>query len=243
MRAGAPSDGLLPCSSARDRGRSHPRTRARRRSPCWLWARGELGDARRAARSRAPRSGSRSSSAPRASGTRSSRRSPPTRSRRARRRCSRSPRRSSQPIKETLERFEQQAQALEEKRLTAVGSIDEHLRTVAQGQERLRKETGSLVTALRAPHVRGRWGEMQLKRVVELAGMLAHCDFVEQASARDDDGRLAPARPRREAPGRQEPRRRLEGAARGVPRRGRRRGRRTRAARTSRATRGSSAST
>jgi DNA recombination protein RmuC len=95
-----------------------------------------------------------------------------------------------QPIAQTLERFEQQAQALEQKRLTAVGSIDEHLRTVMQGQERLRKETGSLVTALRAPHVRGRWGEVQLKRVVELAGMLSHCDFVEQSSTRDDEGRL-----------------------------------------------------
>jgi DNA recombination protein RmuC len=94
------------------------------------------------------------------------------------------------PISETLERFEQQAQALERKRLTAVGAIDEQLRTVVQGQERLRKETGSLVTALRAPHVRGRWGEVQLKRVVELAGMLAHCDFVEQTGSRDDEGRL-----------------------------------------------------
>ncbi len=95
-----------------------------------------------------------------------------------------------QPIAETLDRFERQAQALEQKRLTAVTTIDEVLRTVAQGQERLRKETGNLVTALRAPHVRGRWGELQLKRVVELAGMVAHCDFVEQSSARDDDGRL-----------------------------------------------------
>jgi len=94
------------------------------------------------------------------------------------------------PISETLERFEQQAQALEQKRLTAVGSIDEQLRTVVHGQEQLRKETGSLVTALRTPHVRGRWGEVQLKRVVELAGMVAHCDFVEQSSSRTDEGRL-----------------------------------------------------
>ena len=94
------------------------------------------------------------------------------------------------PISETLKRFEEQAQALEQKRLTAVGSIDEQLRAVAQQHEQLRKETGSLVTALRAPNVRGRWGEMQLKRVVELAGMVAYCDFVEQSSARDDHGRL-----------------------------------------------------
>jgi DNA recombination protein RmuC len=95
-----------------------------------------------------------------------------------------------QPITATLARFEQQAQALEQKRLTAVGSIDEQLRNVARGQELLRRETGNLVTALRAPHVRGRWGEVQLRRVVELAGMLAHCDFVEQPGGRDEEGRL-----------------------------------------------------
>jgi len=95
-----------------------------------------------------------------------------------------------QPIKETLDRFDLQAKALEQKRLTAVSEIDRTLRTVSEGQDRLRRETGNLVTALRAPHVRGRWGEMQLKRVVELAGMVAHCDFVEQASERDGEGRL-----------------------------------------------------
>jgi DNA recombination protein RmuC len=94
------------------------------------------------------------------------------------------------PIKDTLARFDAQSQALEERRLTAIAGIDEHLRLVAEGQRSLQKETGSLVTALRAPHVRGRWGEVQLKRVVEMAGMLAHCDFVEQASERDDEGRL-----------------------------------------------------
>ncbi|HEY4347714.1 MAG TPA: DNA recombination protein RmuC, partial [Gaiellaceae bacterium] len=94
------------------------------------------------------------------------------------------------PIKETLDRFDEQARALEQKRLTAVGGIDELMRAVNAGQTRLQKETGSLVTALRAPHVRGRWGEVQLKRVIELAGMVAHCDFDEQASERDDEGRL-----------------------------------------------------
>jgi DNA recombination protein RmuC len=95
-----------------------------------------------------------------------------------------------EPIKETLARFDLQAQALEHKRLTAVSELDRALKTVSEGQDRLRKETGNLVTALRAPHVRGRWGEVQLKRVIELAGMVAHCDFVEQASERDDEGRL-----------------------------------------------------
>jgi len=94
------------------------------------------------------------------------------------------------PIKETLTKFEAQAKALEERRLTEVSRIGEQLRSVAEGQERLRAETGTLVTALRAPHVRGRWGEVQLKRVVELAGMLDHCDFRVQESERDGDGRL-----------------------------------------------------
>ncbi|NUR76848.1 MAG: DNA recombination protein RmuC [Thermoleophilia bacterium] len=94
------------------------------------------------------------------------------------------------PIKETLQKFESQAKALEERRLHEVSRIGEQLRSVAEGQEKLRTETGSLVTALRAPHVRGRWGEVQLKRVVELAGMVEYCDFRTQQSERDDDGRL-----------------------------------------------------
>jgi DNA recombination protein RmuC len=88
-----------------------------------------------------------------------------------------------QPIKETLDRFEQQSRLLEQKRAAEIGAIPQLV-------ESLRKETGSLVTALRSPHIRGGWGEVQLKRVVELAGMVAHCDFVEQASVRDDDGKL-----------------------------------------------------
>src|SRR6478672_2853002 len=94
------------------------------------------------------------------------------------------------PIKETLTRFEEQAKQLEDRRLRAVSAVGEQLRTVAEGQERLRAETGSLVTALRAPHVRGSWGEVQLKRVVELAGMVDYCDFRTQESERDDEGRL-----------------------------------------------------
>jgi DNA recombination protein RmuC len=94
------------------------------------------------------------------------------------------------PIKETLTKFELQARQLEDKRAREVSAIGERLREVAQGQEKLRTETGSLVTALRTPHVRGRWGEMQLKRVVELAGMLEYCDFRTQESTRDDEGGL-----------------------------------------------------
>ena len=88
-----------------------------------------------------------------------------------------------EPIRRTLERFESQARQLEEKRLADVGAIPQLV-------DGLRRETGNLVTALRAPHVRGRWGEIQLRRVVELAGMVPHCDFVEQASERDGEGRL-----------------------------------------------------
>jgi DNA recombination protein RmuC len=94
------------------------------------------------------------------------------------------------PIKETLDKFGQQTQALESSRRQAYGELFTQVRTLAESQEKLRAETGNLVKALRAPHVRGRWGEMQLKRVVELAGMVSHCDFVEQSSTADDDGRL-----------------------------------------------------
>jgi DNA recombination protein RmuC len=94
------------------------------------------------------------------------------------------------PIKETLDRFGQQTQALESNRRQAYGALFTQVQQLAEGQDRLRAETGNLVKALRAPHVRGRWGEMQLKRVVELAGMVSYCDFVEQTSTADPDGRL-----------------------------------------------------
>jgi DNA recombination protein RmuC len=94
------------------------------------------------------------------------------------------------PLRESLEKVNLQAQALEQARRQAYGALNEQLRSVVETQERLRGETSNLVTALRAPHVRGRWGEMQLKRVVELAGMVAYCDFVEQESTHDADGHL-----------------------------------------------------
>jgi DNA recombination protein RmuC len=94
------------------------------------------------------------------------------------------------PIKETLDKFEQQARALEERRLKDMSAVGRQLQDVAAAHEKLHTETGNLVTALRAPHVRGSWGEMQLKRVVELAGMLEYCDFRTQESTRDDEGGL-----------------------------------------------------
>ncbi len=94
------------------------------------------------------------------------------------------------PIRDTLVRFDEESKKLEEKRVRSVTAIGEELKRVAEGQDRLRTETGSLVTALRRPDVRGRWGEMQLRRVVELAGMVDYCDFRTQETSRDDEGHL-----------------------------------------------------
>ena len=96
------------------------------------------------------------------------------------------------PVKTTLEKFEQQIQGMEKLRVDAYATLTEQVRAMAEAQGALRAETGNLVKALRAPQTRGRWGELQLKRVVELAGMLDHCDFYEQANFNTDDGRLRP---------------------------------------------------
>jgi len=96
------------------------------------------------------------------------------------------------PIRSTLESFAQQVQGLEKSRIDAYATLFEQVRALADSQGQLRKETANLVRALRAPHARGRWGELQLKRVVEMAGMLDHCDFHEQASADGEDGKLRP---------------------------------------------------
>lgn len=96
------------------------------------------------------------------------------------------------PIHDALARMDAQLQRLERDRQQARGALDEQLRALASGQERLRTETGALVAALRQPQTRGRWGELQLRRVVELAGMTAHCDFVEQPSVTTADGLLRP---------------------------------------------------
>ena len=81
---------------------------------------------------------------------------------------------------------------LEEERKHAFGGLEKQLRMMHETQETLRTETGNLVTALRNPSTRGRWGEMQLRRVVEMAGMLRHCDFTEQTTVAGEDGRLRP---------------------------------------------------
>jgi DNA recombination protein RmuC len=94
------------------------------------------------------------------------------------------------PLATTLTQFEQQTRALEKSRQDAYTQLTTQVGSLVSLQEQLRSETHSLATALRAPAVRGRWGEMQLRRTVEAAGMLEYCDFVEQASTRDGDGRL-----------------------------------------------------
>jgi DNA recombination protein RmuC len=94
------------------------------------------------------------------------------------------------PLKESLEKVDGQVRALEQARQQQFGALRQELVGVREGQERLRQATGTLATALRTPHVRGRWGEVQLRRVVEAAGLIEHCDFVVQASTRDEEGSL-----------------------------------------------------
>ncbi|HYC01794.1 MAG TPA: DNA recombination protein RmuC [Azospirillaceae bacterium] len=96
------------------------------------------------------------------------------------------------PVKEKLERFDGHVRALEEARVGAYHELKAQLSSLVESQGQLRSETTNLVRALRSPSARGRWGEIQLRRVVEMAGMLDHCDFHEQASQDTETGRLRP---------------------------------------------------
>ncbi len=96
------------------------------------------------------------------------------------------------PIRESLSKFEAHVREIEQKRGEAYSGLTEQFASFKEGQTLLRGETEKLVTALRAPSVRGRWGEFQLRRVVEMAGMVQHCDFVEQSTIHGEDSRLRP---------------------------------------------------
>ena len=96
------------------------------------------------------------------------------------------------PIRDTLQQSQQQISDLEKARSEAYGSIRSQLETMQQNQQSLTKETKNLVNALRRPEVRGRWGEITLRRLVELAGMVEHCDFREQVHTAGDDQVIRP---------------------------------------------------
>jgi DNA recombination protein RmuC len=96
------------------------------------------------------------------------------------------------PLQETLTKYEQGLRQLELDRKGAYVGLTEQVKALNSSQEQLQKETRNLVGALRSPQTRGRWGEMQLRRVVEMAGMLSHCDFDEQVSTSTDAGRFRP---------------------------------------------------
>ena len=93
------------------------------------------------------------------------------------------------PVKESLEKFDGKIREIEQARTGAYATLKEQVGSLIETQKELRSETSNLVKALRAPTVRGRWGEMQLKRVVEMAGMVDHCDFYEQQTATSSEER------------------------------------------------------
>ncbi len=96
------------------------------------------------------------------------------------------------PVREALTRTHEQIARIEKDRAETFGALRTSIEAVTLGQQALQRETRTLVTALRRPEVRGQWGEMTLRRLAELAGMVEHCDFVEQVVVQGDDGTLRP---------------------------------------------------
>ncbi|MGO9344137.1 MAG: DNA recombination protein RmuC [Acidimicrobiales bacterium] len=97
-----------------------------------------------------------------------------------------------EPLREQLGRYEEGMRHLESERQRAYAGLVQQVKQLGDSHDRLQLETRNLVTALRAPATRGRWGELQLRRVMEMAGMLEHCDFDEQVTSQSESGRMRP---------------------------------------------------